>query len=219
MLIKANILAHRGWWVNAQQQNTKQGLRRALEAGFGIETDVRDLAGCIVVSHDPPHPQKVELDLETLADLYRQIGCAGVMALNIKSDGLAEAVRQILHRHLIYNYFVFDMSVPDMRHYLRRDMHVFARWSEYEHSSSLDDRANGLWLDCFEGEFVSESTFANGLDLRKRVALVSPELHSRPHQTAWKAWRNVLRDRKDIWGNVLVCTDFPDAAFDFFQAD
>jgi hypothetical protein len=217
MIEKADVLAHRGWWDEGSRANSRKALGRALEAGFGIETDLRDFAGRIVVSHDPPKPDSLEMDLEDLLRLYLRMGAQGVLALNIKSDGLAGIVCESLSNHGVINYFVFDMSVPDTRGYLALDMPVFTRWSEYENGSLLDDRASGLWLDCFEGAFVSRETLAAGIVRRKPVALVSPELHRRPHLAAWQAWKEVLSKNKVSINKVMICTDFPDSAFDFFS--
>lgn len=51
---KIEILAHRGWWTSREDQNSLDALTRALTAGFGVETDIRDCAGRLVVSHDMP---------------------------------------------------------------------------------------------------------------------------------------------------------------------
>ena len=48
------ILAHRGIWSDSKSANHPEALTRALEMGFGIETDLRDRNCELVVSHDPP---------------------------------------------------------------------------------------------------------------------------------------------------------------------
>jgi glycerophosphoryl diester phosphodiesterase len=48
------IIAHRGMWFNKHEQNTLVAFERALENGFGIETDFRDFNGSLVISHDLP---------------------------------------------------------------------------------------------------------------------------------------------------------------------
>ena len=82
---KGSILAHRGWWQKESEKNTPAALVRALSAGFGIETDIRDLNGELVISHDPP------VDSQTTANWlfnqYNKIKANGRIALNIKSDG------------------------------------------------------------------------------------------------------------------------------------
>ena len=55
------ILAHRGVWQNPVEKNSAAALRRALENGFGVETDIRDLDGQLVISHDPPRAGAMRL--------------------------------------------------------------------------------------------------------------------------------------------------------------
>lgn len=48
------ILAHRGFWKEETEKNTKIAFERAFNSGFGIETDLRDIKGEIVISHNMP---------------------------------------------------------------------------------------------------------------------------------------------------------------------
>ncbi len=45
------LLAHRGYWSNGIPGNSPEALKRALECGYGIESDVRDYDGTLVISH------------------------------------------------------------------------------------------------------------------------------------------------------------------------
>lgn len=47
------IIAHRGMWFQQDEKNTFPAFERALQNGFGIETDFRDCNGELVISHDP----------------------------------------------------------------------------------------------------------------------------------------------------------------------
>jgi len=65
MLIrKSGILAHRGAWTVPKERNSAEALKRALKSGFGIETDLRDLDGTVVISHDPPKHADTPLTFE-----------------------------------------------------------------------------------------------------------------------------------------------------------
>ena len=51
------VISHRGYWKTAAEKNTATAFARSFEMGFGTETDVRDLNGLLVISHDmPQHP-------------------------------------------------------------------------------------------------------------------------------------------------------------------
>ena len=47
------ILSHRGYWKEEKEKNTIDAVRKAFDHGFGIESDIRDLDGKLVISHNP----------------------------------------------------------------------------------------------------------------------------------------------------------------------
>lgn len=54
MISKKNIIAHRGFWKIASEKNSLVAFERAFSNGYGVETDIRDLMGGLVVEHDLP---------------------------------------------------------------------------------------------------------------------------------------------------------------------
>jgi hypothetical protein len=208
-----DILAHRGFWRDPAEKNSIGALERALRAGYGIETDLRDLAGELVVSHDPPLPGA--LPLSQFLDLYAALGSHATLALNVKADGLAPMLRQALAIRGIGRYFTFDMAIPDALHYLALGMPAFTRSSEYEEPPAFLDRAAGLWMDGFSSAWVPATSVAARLAAGTTIALVSPELHHRPHRDAWAAWRPVFAVHRGP-ARIMLCTDFPEEAAAFF---
>jgi glycerophosphoryl diester phosphodiesterase len=215
------ILAHRGWWKHMTEQNTRTAFARALTDGYGIETDIRDCLGNLVISHDMPRegadPER-QMSLAAFLDLYLNFKSRPTLALNIKSDGLAALLNAELSKRAITSYFVFDMSVPDTLGYIANRMQVFTRRSDFESGSNLDLRAQGLWLDAFDAPHVTGSQIISGIETGRSIAIVSPELHKKPHVAAWDCWRRVHdvltpAERK----RVMLCTDTPREADRFFN--
>jgi len=206
------IIAHRGFWRQPHEKNTPEAFHRALVAGYGIETDFRDLDGELVVSHDMPRrgAAPAEAFFAGLRDHPE-----GVIAINVKADGLqallAQATRGVPRERL----FVFDMSVPDTLRHFQGDLPVFVRASEYEHpQATLLARAAGVWLDAFHAEWYGRETVDSYRRLGLKVCIVSPELHRRPHEALWarlKAW-GLAADAA-----VHLCTDLPDLAEAYFH--
>ena len=211
------ILAHRGWWQEPGEKNSLAALGRALDAGFGIETDVRDFRGRLVISHDVADAGCPPLD--DALDLIEAADPALPVALNIKADGLQDLLDDALGRRSLTGVFVFDMSVPDGLVYLaHRDgaerplYKVFSRFSEYERQPSFADDADGIWIDEFDGPWLTAAeieTFAAD----KTVCVVSPELHGRGHVAAWKMYGQAPQ----FMERGLLCTDHPEDARGFFQ--
>ena len=46
------ILSHRGYWKDGVEKNSITSLERSFGLGFGVETDIRDYKGELVISHE-----------------------------------------------------------------------------------------------------------------------------------------------------------------------
>jgi len=204
-----HIITHRGFWFTPEERNTRTAFERAFAAGFGAEVDVRDREGELVVSHDPPVNGAPPLT-EVLA-LHAAAGRPGELAINVKADGLCELLRAAMAA--TPRWTAFDMSVPDALQYRRAGAPYLARQSEHEPEPPLYERAVGVWLDCFDGEWFSEALVAGHVEAGKRVCIVSPELHGRPHEAAWARW---AAWEISAHPGVALCTDHPVAAREAF---
>ncbi|WP_017258037.1 PI-PLC domain-containing protein [Pedobacter arcticus] len=211
------ILSHRGCWKLQSEKNTFEAFDKSFSLGFGTETDIRDLDGELVISHDMPVKESTILTVKDFFSIYKKHNLDLPLALNIKSDGLQESLLKCLNEYQITNYFVFDMSVPDTLGYLRSEIAFFTRESEYEKKPSFYDEANGLWLDEFKSHWIDFSTLKTHADCKKQICIVSPDLHKRPYHSEWedyKRWDKQLKESK-----IMLCTDYPEEAEKFFNED
>jgi glycerophosphoryl diester phosphodiesterase len=200
-----DILAHRGLWTEPAEQNALDACMEAWRAGFGIETDIRDRPGELIVSHDPPGPDSLT-NLETLLAHHRDTDPSVPLALNIKSCGLATKVAKALADAGTTTAFVFDLAVPDALAYLEAGVPVYTRHSEVEPQPALYERAEGVWLDSFGPEWWSADTIVTHVAAGKKVAVVSPELHKRSHLPIWET---LVKRRIHSLPGVSICTDYP----------
>jgi len=205
---RTSILAHRGLFFSKNDKNSKAALKRALDEGFGLETDLRDLNKKIVVSHDPPTESKSMADLNWLLSLLASRNDASRIALNIKSDGLSSAMKQLLVSSGLDtdNIFFFDMSIPDCLSYLAEELPIYCRISEYEPNPIFLPHTKGVWVDSFTGSFDQISQAKTLLGNGIRTTIVSPELHGRDHLCLWREISN-----SGLYNNPLfeLCTDYP----------
>lgn len=197
------ILSHRGYWKEVAEKNTAVAFKRSFDLGFGTETDIRDSGGRLVISHDIPQGNEMLFD-EFLAILKQR---SLPLALNIKADGLAPLIKQSMQKHGMNNWFVFDMSVPDMQGHFANDNPVFARLSEFEGQTAQSDKAEGIWLDAFERQWYDQNLIDDLRKKGKRVCIVSPELHKRPHHELWQMLVPLRHD-----DGIMLCTDYPEEA-------
>lgn len=202
------ILSHRGYWQDPSEKNQAVAFRRSFALGFGTETDIRDRLGELVIAHDPPVGG--ELTVSEFFSLYNEYPTPDLpLALNIKADGLQARLQKLLDEFQIANYFCFDMSIPDAKLFADQGLRFFTRQSELEPEPSLYDRAAGVWVDGFYGEWFTEAALDRHLNHGKQVCVVSPDLHKRPHEPFWQNLRTwaIASD-----ANLMLCTDFPEAA-------
>lgn len=201
------IISHRGYWEIEKEKNSKGAFERAIENGFGIETDIRDSRGQLVISHDMPSGNEM-----TVEEFFNLKGIQDIpLALNIKADGLQNELKRLLKQYAINDYFVFDMSIPDMLGYKKLEMNMASRTSEYEENLPLLKESTHIWMDGFHQYCAKKEQIEEYLSFGKKVCIVSPELHKRDYKAAWQMLK--IFDNE----NLMICTDFPTAAKEFFN--
>jgi glycerophosphoryl diester phosphodiesterase len=200
------IIAHRGLWSVKGDQNTLGAFKRAFDLGFGVEIDVRDSFGQLVVSHNPTETSG-QLQLSDVLELFSRYD--STIAINIKSDGLIPAIQSALTNINDERYFLFDMSIPETIGYLKSGLRTYMRISEFEEMSQLHKDSSGIWLDAFKDDWWTSrpQVFRDF----KTVCVVSPELHGRKEEDAWKFLKEI-----DSYGDLSLCTDYPEKALRYF---
>ena len=206
------IIAHRGFWRKKTDQNTIGAFKLALNNHFGIETDIRDQNGQLVISHDIP--KKKSIKLHELFKIYSLNSSYCTLALNIKADGLQKELLKLIKKYHIKNYFIFDMSIPESIKYSKTPLNNYMRLSEYE-KDYKNFVFKGLWIDQFKSDWISPKQIKILLKSKIDICLVSSELHQRDQKQLWKM---ILRNNIYKYKNFSLCTDFPSEARKFFDA-
>jgi hypothetical protein len=210
------IIAHRGLWVERRDQNSFKSLQKALDRKFGIETDIRDAVGRLVVSHDMPGEDA--LCLEALLRTASEGGWSKPpLLLNVKADGLAiELSKMIRFYHLSERAFCFDMSTPQMFAYREVQIPFMTRYSEFEQDPPLLEDSAGVWIDSFGGNFLNPPDLIKWLAHGKLVCYVSPELHKRSPERLWELLQRTESLVTGYPGKIALCTDYPERAAEYF---
>jgi hypothetical protein len=210
--MRQRLLSHRGCWKHGLPKNSIAAMKRSFAYGYGVETDIRDEAGQLVISHDLPVPTCPTLRQVMDAAAIESPLAPPTLALNIKADGLADLVRSELARQPQLQCFVFDMAVPDMLHYFNAGIPTFTRLSEVEPVPAWLERCRGVWLDAFTAEWYGMGVIRDLLAKDKYVCVVSPELHGREYIPLWQQLKTMWADTR-----LMLCTDLPDDALHFFD--
>lgn len=198
--MSVQIICHRGWWGTPADQNTFAAFVRAAAAGCGVELDVRDWEGELVVAHDPylSHQgrQTWFRDVATLAAARPDLP----LLVNVKACGLAPLFcRERPPASAVF----FDMAPADLPAYSRRRLPYLCRVAPHEPAAPAVARdAAGWWVDGMgDPDYFPE--------LPGRVFVASPDLHGVDPLPLWRKIR-------DGGGAVALCTDRPAEAAEFF---
>lgn len=204
------IIAHRGFWKTDKEKNKKEAFVRARLAMVGTETDFRDYEQKLVISHNVADSTCMSAD--DFFAMYKDQKCT--LALNVKADGIQQLLKELLNKNNITNYFCFDMSIPDTLEYINSGLKFFIRESEYEKINDLYEKADGVWADGFESDtWITKDYIKKHRKNGKRVCIVSSDLHKRDYSVLWER----LKDKEILDDNgVILCTDYPDKAKEFF---
>ena len=135
-------------------------------------------------------------------------------AINIKADGLVDGLKSLIEKYAVNNYFVFDMSLPQMLAYRAAGLIFFTRQSEFEKAPLLYEDAAGIWLDSFiSDDWINVDLIQKHFDAGKKVCVVSPELHGRSPFELWEKLKSIDNP------NLFLCTDLFTKAEKFFGGD
>jgi hypothetical protein len=229
-----HILEHRGGWLDEKnklqryQKNSIDAFKSSFLRRNGIELDIREFDGELVISHELPVQNNVKL--ETIFNLYKDLASDVMLALNIKSDGLCSMLKNLLLKYNIKKYFAFDMSFPDTMEYYLSNVKFFLRVSDLESeckyfTTDLFKQSSGILIDQFYKDSFSLANndfFSKVLKTEKKICIISPELHpwGRDSNNYIESWR-ILRNELNLIGpssdEIYLCTDYPELADNYFK--
>lgn len=193
------ILAKRGFWNTLEERNTTKAIFRAFDCGYGIETDIRDYCGELVISHDVATESNPKV--REIFQYYKEHKVGTTLALNVKADGIQTLLRDLLEEYDITNYFLFDMSAPEMVVYDKQNFRFFTRQSEIEMDPIMYDKAHGIWMDEWETSWITKEWIEKHLSNGLQMGIISPEVHGRDITALWSMLKDIKSD------DVMLCTD------------
>ena len=188
----------------AHRRNTIEELQ-ATPRDLGVEVDIRSLGTELIIHHDPFVPGVRFADWLAAYD-------HGTLILNVKEEGLEDALLHAMRGRNKEDFFFLDQSFPFLiRTAKRGERRCAVRVSEYEpvdQALRLAGMIEWVWVDCFTRFPLSEDDGRRLKEAGFRLCIVSPELQGRLDSSA------VATMRAEIVGlNIMVdavCTKMPD---------
>ena len=223
-----DILAHR---ANVDRpdpaaENTLAATRRALELGFGLETDLRkDAQNRFYIAHDL-QPWSPKNDFAQFTKLFREFSDRTI-AMNVKELGYEAELIELQHDGYLGNrsfYFDFELLEPKTPGQAQRKMRGLPGGGHAAMASRLSDRGETLeqclsipaavvWADEFDSLWLTEEHVKAVRKAGRLFYAISPELHGFDDPTRLRRWRQFKQ-----WGIDGLCTDYALSAREFFLA-
>jgi glycerophosphoryl diester phosphodiesterase len=221
------IMAHRANLSGPHSvvENSLAACGKALELGFGLETDLRrESAGKFYISHDP-HPRSPENSLEAYTELFRQYP-ALELAINVKELGYEAALIELMNSGQLGQrsfFFDFELLEPKSPGAAQRKIRNLPDGGRVRMASRLSDRretmaqclsipAEVVWADEFDALWLTEAEVAQVKAAGRLFYVISPEIHGFDHQAMLRRWQNFKS-----WQVDGICTDYALEARDFFD--
>ncbi|MDH8678318.1 hypothetical protein QE109_09175 [Fusibacter bizertensis] len=178
--------------------NTIKALKETPET-CGVELDLRDQNGEIIISHDP---FVIGEKFEDYLKHYHH----GTMILNIKSERIEHKVLELIKKYNIEQYFFLDSSFP-MIYLLSNEgeQNIAIRFSEFEGLDTIRKMAGKvkwIWVDCFSYLPIDQVIYNEIKALGYKICLVSPELQGRDE--AIEAYKTYSDAQGIVWD--AICT-------------
>lgn len=168
---------------------------------MGIELDLRSEGNKIILQHDP---FKSGESFESLLRKYHH----ALIILNVKIEGLEEAVIKLLKKYRVKRYFFLDLSFPAMMRLVRQgERNIAVRFSEFEpleQCLALKEKVRWVWVDCFTKMPLTIKSYT-ALKKHFKLCLVSPELQHDPKEKIAGFKKQIAKFKIDA-----VCTKYPE---------
>jgi glycerophosphoryl diester phosphodiesterase len=211
------ILAHRAnlEGPNPKLENSLEATQRALEMGFGIETDLRrDADRQFYISHDL-QPRTPENDFGLFSELFQKFSDR-VVAMNVKELGYEKDLIGLqtsgaMGRHSFY--FDFELLEPATPGRTQKMLRALAGNDNVGMASRLSDRnepldqclsipAHVVWADEFDSFWLTREHIEAVHAAKRQVYAISPEIHGFKKTEQLQRWREFKE-----WGIDGLCTD------------
>ena len=201
---KSNIIAHRGFWVTKDEENSDQAILNALFYGYGVEIDLRVFNGDVVISHDKVYNSSnyTVFNKWFVDQILSNQRNNALIILDVKEPKIYKYIDKDLLKGL--NYVFVDMSLANTDNPLEEHEAYVNKFGKERVAIRLSEKES---VDGYEGDYVWVDEFENNwFTMKDRIEgkkhlLVSPELH--------KSNINRLCDRIETMSLFDgVCTDF-----------
>jgi hypothetical protein len=144
---------------------------------YGVEIDVRNMGRKLILNHEPYETGE---SFEEFCKNFRH----AFIIINIKTEGIEEAICEVIEKYGIKDYFWLDLTFPSIVKMVERgEKNIAVRFSEYEPVKSclaLAGMVKWVWVDTFTKLPLDKAIYKKLKDAGFKICLVCPERWGRP---------------------------------------
>jgi len=170
---------------------------------YGVEIDIRTNNSHLILNHDP---FKKGTNFEDFLKNYKH----KFLVANIKEEGIELKVLNKLKKMKIENYFLLDVTVPQLTKIINKEKKIAFRISKYENikgALKFSKILKWVWVDTFNGKLPISLNQIRILKQKKfKICLVSPELSTKKISYLYILKRKIS---KEINLFDAICTKKP----------
>ena len=186
------------------RRNTIEELK-ATPRKYGVEIDIRCQGQDLIIHHDP---FREGILLKDWMRLYRH----GTLILNVKEDGLEEALIKMMKEYGVEDYFFLDQSFPAIVKWAslgeRRCAIRVSEFEPIETAFHFSGKLDWVWVDSFTHFPLDQDEAIRLKKASFKLYLVSPELQGYDPEVKIGLMAKILKERKI--NATAVCTKRPD---------
>jgi hypothetical protein len=146
----------------------------------GIEFDIRDSAGELIVQHDAFSTGQLFSEFLTFCPQDK------FYIVNVKAEGIEDLAIQMLETRGITRFFLLDCGMPAIQKLLkkgeRRLAIRFSEWEPLELAEALRGHVDWVWVDVFSRFPLTKEIAWMLRSWGYKLCLVSPELQAQPEK-------------------------------------
>jgi hypothetical protein len=145
----------------------------------GIEFDIRDFCGELIIAHDP------FIMGQLFSDFIRYCPIDKMYIINIKSEGIEDKILEYLNKYNMHNYFFLDCNMPTINKLSKRTTNIAGRLSEFEPFECIEkinNKIQWVWIDVFSYLPLTYDIYKKIKDYNLKICLVSPELQGQQNK-------------------------------------
>ena len=183
--------------------NTIEELK-STEKKFGVEIDIRTLGADLIVQHEP-FTTGVKLT-DWLRHFEHEF-----LIINLKEDGLEEAIFKLLTEFKVTNFFFLDQSIPSFyKTSLVHPNFCSARVSDIESVETILNFTSGwVWFDSHSGSWdYLKNTLSKLSEIKVKKCLMSPELQRGNSERELNSLQQLIHQFSFSFD--AICTKYPE---------